>query len=261
MFWFLTASVLFPQSREFPYELKERDYWLLPAGLGLSAIGAALYSRQAPISAEDILLLDPNDVNALDRGATDNWSPEWADRSDLTRNILICSTFLLATAPPLLEGRWSDALTVATMMAETALFVGGATYLTKAAVGRERPYLYNPGLSVEEKLAVGTNPRASFFSGHASAAFAAAAFISKVFADLHGPSLGTKLVWASSMSLATLTAAARFKAGMHFPTDVIAGAAVGFAIGYMVPTLHRKGGTDGVSIAIAPNLVSLRLRF
>jgi membrane-associated phospholipid phosphatase len=257
----LTAGVLPAQDRAFPYELKKRDYWLLPAGIGLSSLGSALHARRDAVTLEVIAGLDRNDVNAFDRPATFNWSPRWADGSDLTLGILVFSTVSLTAGPPLLHARWSEALTMATMLAETALLVGGAVYLTKGAVGRKRPYLYNSGLTVEERLAVGGNATSSFISGHTAAAFAAAAFVSKVVIDIHGPSPGTTLLWASSLSLAALTGYARFKSGVHYPTDAIAGAAVGFGIGWLVPVLHKKGREDRVSVAAAPNLVSVSLRF
>jgi membrane-associated phospholipid phosphatase len=139
--------------------------------------------------------------------------------------------------------------------------MGGATYLTKVAAARKRPFLYNTDLTPEERLAAGGEPKSSFFSGHAAAAFTAAAFLSKVFTDVHGPSVWSALVWGSSLSLAAYTSFARVKAGAHFPTDVIAGAAVGFAIGYLVPVLHKKGRGDAVQVAAGPNLVTLNLRF
>ncbi len=257
----LTAVALSAQDRAFPYELKTRDYWLLPAGIGLSSLGSVLHARQDAVTLEEIAGLDRNDVNAFDRPATFNWSPRWADGSDLTLGILVFSAVSLAAGPPLLHARWPEALTMATMLAETALLVRGAVYLTKGTVDRKRPYLYNSGLTVEERLSVRSDARSSFISGHTAASFAAAAFISKVFTDIHGPSPGTTLLWASSLSLAALTGYARLKAGLHFPTDVIAGAAVGFGIGYLVPVLHKKGRGDRVSVAAAPNLVTVCLRF
>ena len=69
------------------------------------------------------------------------------------------------------------------------------------------------------------------------------------------------VVWVSSLSLAAYTSFARVKAGVHFPTDVIAGAAVGFAIGYLVPVLHKKDRSDRVQVAVGPGMFSLNLRF
>ena len=49
--------------------------------------------------------------------------------------------------------------------------------------------------------------------------------------------------------LAVLTAGLRVVSGMHFMTDVIAGAALGTAIGIALPLIHTSwtGGTVGTS--------------
>lgn len=247
--------------RPFPYELKTKDLWLGPGGVGLFALGASLHSGHGEISLEEILALDRNDVNAFDRPATRNWSIEWADRSDVSRDIVVFSALLATTVPPLVRGKWSETLTVTVMFAEAYAIMGGVTYLTKVAAARKRPYLYNTDLTPEERLGAEDDPKSSFFSGHAASAFTAAVFLSKVFTDVHGRSVWSTLVWASSLSLAAYTSFARVKAGVHFPTDVIAGAAVGFAIGYLVPVVHKKGRSDRVQVAVGPNMVSLNLRF
>lgn len=258
---FLGANGVQAGDRPFPYELKKRDFWLGPGGVGLFALGASLHSGHGEISLEEILALDRDDVNAFDRPATRNWSIEWGDRSDTSRDIVVLSTLIVTTVPPLLRGKWSEALTVTVMFAEAYAIMGGVTYLTKVAAARKRPYLYNTDLTPEERLRAGSDPKSSFFSGHAAAAFTAAAFLSKVFTDVYGPSPWSTLVWASSLSLAAYTSFARVKAGVHFPTDVIAGAAVGFAIGYLVPVLHKKGWSERVQVAAGPGLVGLNLRF
>jgi len=257
----LAANGLLAADRPFPYELKKRDLWLGPGGVGLYALGASLHSGHGEITLEEILALDRNDVNAFDRSATRNWSITWGDRSNVSRDIVVFSAILVTTVPPLWRGKWSQTLTVAVMFAEAYAIMGGATYLTKVAAARKRPFLYNTDLTPEERLGAVDDPKSSFFSGHAAAAFTAAAFLSKVFTDVHGPSVWSTLVWASSLSLAAYTSFARVQAGVHFPTDVIAGAAVGFAVGYLVPVLHKKGSSDRVQVAAGPNMVTLNLRF
>lgn len=257
----LAANGLAAGARPFPYELKKKDFWLGPAGAGLVGLGALLHSGRGEITLEEVLALDRNDVNAFDRPATRNWSTAWADRSDVARDITVFSSLLVSAVPPLLRSEWSRALTVTVMFAEAYAVMGGVTYLTKVAVARKRPYLYNTALTPEERQEALDDPKSSFFSGHASAAFTAAAFLSKTFTDIHGPSVWSTLVWASSLSLAAYTSFARVQAGVHFPTDVITGAAVGFAIGYLVPVLHKKGSSDRVQVAAGPGLVSLGLRF
>jgi len=245
----LLTNGLFAQDRPFPYELKNRDFLLLPLGLGMTVLGESLCDNYDPITFEEIRLLDRDDVNGL-------------DRSDQSRDILVYSSLFLLSVPPLLQAKLSETATVATMFLESCLFLSGFTFLTKATVGRRRPYLYNTSLSVEERHSIGGDDAYfSFFSGHTAAAFTAATFLSKVITDIHGDSIWTKLLWGSSLTLAAMTGYARVKAGKHYPTDVIAAAAVGFAIGYLIPTLHKKKMNDRVSLIISPNRIGLSLQF
>lgn len=257
----LIANGLLAQDRPFPYELKKRDFLLLPLSLGMTVLGSSFMDNQEPITLDEIKLLDRNNVNGYDRSATYNWSPKWSNRSDRYRDILVYSTLALMTVPPLFHSKLSEIGTVAFMFLESSLFLTGFTYITKAAVGRRRPYVYNTALSVEERHAIGGDDAySSFFSGHTAAAFTAATFISKVMTDIHGDSIWTKLLWGSSMTVAAMTGYARVKAGKHYPTDVIAGAVVGFAIGYMIPTLHKKKKNDRVSLIISPNRIGISLQ-
>ncbi len=256
------SNGLFPQDRDFPYEFKKRDFLLLPLGLGMTMLGSSLCDNYKSITMEEIRLLDRDDVNGFDRSATYNWSPEWADRSDTYRDILAYSSILLLTVPPLFHAKLSETATVATMFLESCLFLTGFTYMSKATVGRKRPYVYNADLSVEERYAMGgSDAYFSFFSGHAAAAFTTATFLSKVMTDIHGDSIWTKLLWGTSLTVAAMTGYARVKAGKHFPTDIIASAVVGFAIGYMIPTLHKKKKNDRVSLIISPNRIGICLKF
>jgi membrane-associated phospholipid phosphatase len=258
----LAANGLFAQDRSFPYEFKKRDFYLLPLGIGMTVLGSSLCDNHPSITLEEIRLLDRMEVNGFDRSATYNWSPEWGDRSDLYRDILAYSSILLLSVPPLFHAKLAETGTVALMFAESIFFLSGFTYITKATVGRRRPYVYNTDLSVEERYSMGGNDAYfSFFSGHTAAAFTAATFLSKVISDIHGDSIWTKLLWGSSLTVAALTGYARVKAGKHYPTDVIAGAVVGFAIGYLVPTLHKKKKKNHVSLVISHNRIGLSLQF
>jgi membrane-associated phospholipid phosphatase len=151
------------------------------------------------------------------------------------------------------------------MLGELYTFLLGTSYTTKALVGRKRPYAFNPRMTLEEKYQIaaseGSDVFFSFFSGHATSAFAAATFTSTVFTDLFGPSKWSHLVWGSTLTLATMTAYSRVKAGKHYPSDVIVGAAVGSAIGYLVPRLHRVDAGGRVSVVAGPTHLGLRVRF
>ena len=257
----LLTNGLIAEDRPFPYALKKKDFVLLPLGIGLSFLGDSLTGNYDPITLEEIRALDRNDINAFDRPTSYNWSFEWDERSDQYRDIMVTSSMFMMSVPPLLHAKFSNTLTVATMFVESYFFIKGITFITKATFGRERPFLYNTNLSVEERHAIDSEDAFfSFYSGHVASAFTAATFVSKVFSDIHGKSVWSTLLWGSSLSLAALTGYARVKSGMHFPTDALAGAAVGFAVGYLIPELHKKKYKDRISVLITPHQISLCLK-
>jgi undecaprenyl-diphosphatase len=94
----------------------------------------------------------------------------------------------------------------------------------------------------------------SFFSGHTSLAFSMATAYSYLFARRHPDSPLVVPVWLGAHLLAGTTAVLRVEAGQHFWTDVLAGAAVGSAIGYLVPWLHTRRDDD---IPLPGNLMVL----
>ncbi len=47
------------------------------------------------------------------------------------------------------------------------------------------------------------------------------------------------LVWAGCLATASVTGYLRYAAGYHFPTDILAGAALGAFTGWLVPQLHE----------------------
>jgi len=268
---------LYAQGRQFPYELKKRDFLLLPLGIGLSFYSESLTENVNPLTLEEIKALDRNDVNGFDRSATYNWSLKWADRSDHYLNILAFQAFL-SCIPPMFHGKFSNSVTVATMLLESDFLLRCITYLTKAVTLRKRPYLYNTTLSIEDRFGGGEEALFSFYSiedrfgggeealfsfysGHTAAAFFSATFLSKVVTDIYGDSIWTKALCGSSLTLASLTGYARVKAGKHYPTDVIVGAVVGSAVGYLVPTLHKKKTGDQLSIIISHNQIGLCFLF
>ena len=256
------------QELAFPYQVQERDWVWAWAGGGLAFMGWYLHGEGVGVGMDEIRALDPASINVFDRGTTQNWSPTWGHRSDQFRMVVMGGAALYLGGEGLraaFDGRADDALTLGALLGEAALLTAGATYLTKVMVGRRRPFLYNGELSVEERYQIassgGDNPTMSFFSGHSSAAFAAATFASSVFQDIHGTSAWSNQVWGSTLSLAGLTAYGRVKAGVHFPTDVIVGALVGGSIGYLVPRLHHRDERDDPGDVGGGLMLSYSFRF
>ncbi|MEQ8424859.1 MAG: phosphatase PAP2 family protein, partial [Cyclobacteriaceae bacterium] len=79
------------------------------------------------------------------------------------------------------------------------------------------------------------------FSGHTSHTAAASFFMAKVISDYH-PNMnkGARIIlWSAAVYIPALTATLRVKAGKHFPSDVVAGYAVGAFAGWLIPQLHK----------------------
>ncbi len=251
------------QIRPFPYALDGRDLVYVPGALGIAYLGHEVSGRVDAVTLDEIAVLSAGNVNGFDRRASENWSLGWQDTSDYLRSTLLVSAALVSLTPPIFGHEWSDAATLGVMSVELFSFVIGVTDITKTLSQRYRPYLYNESLTVEERYDVAGNRegwgRLSHFSGHAASAFAAATFLSKVFSDVYGPSAWSKVVWGASLSTAALVAYARVEGGVHFPTDVLIGAAFGSALGYLVPVLHRSPADSALSVSVAPTGVGIHL--
>uniref|UniRef100_UPI00388FF0BB phosphatase PAP2 family protein n=1 Tax=Treponema sp. TaxID=166 RepID=UPI00388FF0BB len=124
------------------------------------------------------------------------------------------------------------------MYAETLLIANGMKELIKLGVNRTRPYMYyNADTFPQEDVESGDWAN-SFPSGHSTMAFAGAGFTAYTFCK-YFPDSNLKIpVIAGSYSLAVTVAALRLSSGNHFMTDVLTGAAIGSAVGFLVPWLH-----------------------
>lgn len=98
--------------------------------------------------------------------------------------------------------------------------------LIKHAVERLRP-CNDPELKASVRLLVTCGNGFSFVSSHASNHFTAALFFGAVFGK------DIRWVWPASLCWAGLISFSQVYVGVHFPLDVICGAALGIAIGTM----------------------------
>jgi membrane-associated phospholipid phosphatase len=152
---------------------------------------------------------------------------DWATASDIGRGVLVVTALGL----PSVQGDWEGT--------KEAAFSLGATYVVttglKHVIDEERPDESNDK---------------SFPSGHTSSSFAAAATLHK----RHGWEVGVP-----AHIVATFVGVARVKADKHFVHDVIAGAVIGEAAGWLLtsrknekvqwlPWADSKGG--GVTVAM-----------
>ncbi len=121
------------------------------------------------------------------------------------------------------QGWLATALVAATIASNAAV-----TQVAKQKYDRMRPFQVDPSIKPPVRL-----PRdSSYPSGHTSSAFAAA----RVIATLE-PSLAKE-----AYELARQVAVSRVYAGVHFPTDVVAGAMLGTGVAEATLSLARKNG-------------------
>ena len=139
---------------------------------------------------------------------------------------------------------WVDTLVIA----EAASIAGALNVGVKYLAGRQRPYAY---YGREPSYDDPYDRNLSFYSGHASMAFATATAAGTVY--LMRGYRGAPWVLGGGLALATFTAYLRIGADKHWFTDVLAGAAVGGLVGWAVPYLfHRPGGSGSQGAALVP---------
>ena len=119
------------------------------------------------------------------------------------------------------------------VFANAASWTAASTEWLKVLVRRKRPVLYTAGA-----VTATSDPESqqSLPSLHTSLAFAAATSYVVIARRQHLPhrTRNTLLLYAGAVGVAAL----RVAAGKHFPTDVLASAALGGGIGWLVPTIH-----------------------
>lgn len=146
------------------------------------------------------------------------------------------------------EGDWQPALRMATAEASATVLAFGL----KNLIRRPRPYAREPGITLRTDAvdaAVLARDDFSMPSGHSTLAFAVAASWSMERPQWY--------VVAPAYGWATLVGVSRVWHGAHYPSDVLAGAALGTGVAVLVQVLWPEDEASGN----APMPVVMRLRF
>jgi len=163
--------------------------------------------------------LDARTLAAMYGGAHGTWGPAMIALTCLGSGWAALALLPLLGWPP--TRRFAGALALA--IAAQATWV----WALKLVVGRVRPWIAM-GLATP----IGAPHDGSFPSGHASGSFCVAAFVAIALPDVWPtPAWRARSVAAAAVAIASLIAVSRVYLGAHFPSDVLAGSAMGACFG------------------------------
>ncbi|MFL5771724.1 MAG: phosphatase PAP2 family protein [Flavisolibacter sp.] len=216
------------------------------AGVASSLYGfSKIYNRDTS-TIEEIEELDKNDIAPINRSGASQYSPKAFDAS----NMFFYGSMPLPLLLMLDKHMRKDAGKIGLMYLQ-ALGITGTLYSTAAMIHpKYRPYAYNPEAPMERRVRGGA--KNSFYAGHVALVGTATFFTAKVFADYHPESNLRFLFYTVAGAATATTAYLRYKAGEHFPTDVLIGATMGTLTGILVPQLHKNKNPKETGVSLIP---------
>lgn len=213
---------------------------------------AGMSRKKTFISALLILCFSVSSLSALDFTYDANLSKA----SDITLGLTLITPGILGLiAPP------SDYIAIATSYAGTIAGAYGVRTFLKQVVHKPRPYVQD-GMPLPDGVDPDENYE-SFPSGHSIMAFSSAAYTQAMQLLFYPDSTTMKVVSATTWILAATTATLRVVSGNHYLEDVLAGAAMGSAIGFLGPYItHQllKRDADAPTVLAGP-VVGMRVSF
>lgn len=236
--WIIYVFVLCPavclsQAKDV-YKLdKKLDYGIAGGSAIVALADLILLDRIEPLSDEEILALDINDIISFDQSAVRQNSRSAKDLSD----VLEYGVFFLPAPLMLSKDIRGESKEIMVMYLEAFSINVFSTHLVKLLTKRARPFVYNQELNIDGKRS--KNARMSFYSGHASHTAALSFLTAKVYADFYPDSKWKPFMWTAALAIPIGTGYLRYKAGSHYPSDVAVGVITGSVLGYLIPQLHK----------------------
>ncbi|MCL2260472.1 MAG: phosphatase PAP2 family protein [Fibromonadales bacterium] len=229
---------------EYPYKASVKLD--VPLAIGATSVLAFGLYRLNAMTPDD-RPYDRNDLLPWDRPFAGTWNEP---------AIFASNIFMVAGALPLVFGINQDFATHTLLLYEVLALQGGLQLMVRSMKVWPRPFMLGSEGGKERE-----NPSSygSFYSGHASAAFAIAVFTGVWFSDAYPGSSYSPWVWGSALSVATMIGVLRIAGGKHYPSDVLVGALVGSFAGWVVPRLHRNSNNNAP--AAVPGYIGWRWSF
>jgi membrane-associated phospholipid phosphatase len=216
--------------------------------------------------------MHPVDTADLDRNRDlwvfDRWDAGVRSRlADLGSSALLAPLLAAPVAAAAWQGyrgreAWNGVLADVVVFAEAQTLSAGLDLAVRSSRLHPRPLVYDRDAPPSDRLA--GEASGSFYSGHASAAFLSATYFAYTWSLRHPGEAENAWIWAGALSAASGVAALRVAAGKHYLSDVVAGGAVGAALGLLFPWLHLspEARAGKVGIGLGPDAVpTLSWRF
>ncbi len=237
LLFLLQSGALFAQIEKeiYPLSTASRSN-LLFSGLGMTTAlsGLLLEQRINPYSADQLEALSLPKLNYLDQKSTTWYSAQFAT----TSNVLKFSSIALPLVLFATKQSKPERVQLLFQWSQVTSLTWGITSITKSMAQRDRPFLFNPNVPLEEKLKA--EARLSFFSGHTSITAASWFFLAQHVQRYSNNKWVKTLTWIGAITLPAFAGYARMRAGKHYFTDVAAGYLVGASIGFFIPKFHAN---------------------
>lgn len=185
----------------------------------MTCLSGFILAQEKPASTLDIRILE-----SIAETRTEPQTQTFKVLSDINNYVQVAVPvgLLVAGAVNNDKAMRQNALYVASSTAVTALVNVGIKHLIK----RSRPFKKYPNF-----ISVRTASGYSFPSGHTSSAFATASALSRAYSKWYV--VAPSLLWASSVGYS------RMYLGVHYPTDVLAGAVLGAGSAFALDGLRK----------------------
>jgi membrane-associated phospholipid phosphatase len=223
------------------------DLPLIAAGTAFSLYGfSKIYNKDNSTDAQ-ILALRQSNVSSFDKGALDNYSQKADKASDMFFYSSIPTPLLLMVFDKKIR---KDAGKIALLYWETLAMTGIYYTGTPMLVDRYRPFAYNPNVPIEDRKS--GNAKNSFIGGHPALVGTCTFFMAKIYSDYHPESNAKWVFYTIATGATTATALLRYKAGKHFPSDLLVGSIMGPLTGILVPHFHKNKLFKNKNLTVRP---------
>ena len=239
----ISGNSLFAQKAS-PYKTSwKTDGLAIAGGVGLSALGLSLIKNKKDLTIDQVNALSKDDVFFMDRFSAGDLS----DKADKDSYFPFYGSFAAVPVMMLLnKNERHHAGQVLALFVETMSATGALYSITAGSVQRSRPFVYNTSLPIGDRT--DSDAQRSFFAGHTAATATASFFAAKIFSDFNPDSKARPYIWAAAAVVPAAVGYLRLRGGQHFLSDNLLGYGIGAGVGILVPHLHKKTNTSGLSV-------------